>query len=37
MEKEFIDALRGILSIPSVAVDGDEKHPFGENCSKALD
>lgn len=37
MEKEFIDSLRGLLSIPSVAVDGDEKYPFGENCSKALD
>ena len=37
MEKEFIDSLRGLLSIPSVAIDGDEKYPFGESCSRALD
>lgn len=37
MEKEFKDALSGLLSIPSVAIDGDEKYPFGENCAKALD
>ncbi len=37
MEKEFIDSLTGLLSIPSVAVDGDEKYPFGIECAKALD
>ncbi len=37
MEKEFKDALEGLLSIPSVAIDGDEKYPFGEDCAKALD
>ncbi len=37
MEKEFLKALEGILSIPSVAIDGDEKYPFGTECAKALD
>lgn len=37
MEKEFLDALEGILSIPSVAIDGDDKYPFGIECARALD
>ncbi len=37
MAKTFKEALAGLLSIPSVAVDGDEKYPFGIECSRALD
>ena len=34
---EFYKALGGLMSIPSVAVDGDADHPFGVEVSRALD
>lgn len=37
MNEKFYSDLDGILRIPSVAIDGDEKYPFGEECAKALD
>lgn len=35
--KDFIDALTGLLSIKSVSVDGDDDAPFGKGCAEALD
>lgn len=35
--KDFMSALAGLLSIKSVAVDGDGDTPFGEGCKQALD
>jgi len=37
MTEQFYRDLEGLLSIPSVAVDGDEKYPFGKACADALD
>ncbi len=37
MTPDFYENLKGILKIPSVAVDGDERYPFGKDCEDALD
>jgi len=34
---EILKSLAGLLEIPSVSEDGDQAHPYGENCAKALD
>ena len=37
LTKEMLDALSGLLSIESVAEDGQGDAPFGEGCKAALD
>ncbi len=34
---DFYRSLEGLLSIPSVAIDGDDKYPFGVECDRALE
>lgn len=36
-EKEYIDALIGLINIKSVAVEASGNHPFGDGVAKALD
>lgn len=37
MTEQFYKDLEGLLSIPSVSVDGDKEYPFGKACADALD
>ncbi len=37
MKERFYRDLDGLISIPSVAVSGDETYPFGKACADALD
>lgn len=37
MNEQFFKDLDGLIRIPSVAIDGDEKYPFGKECDNALD
>lgn len=34
---DIIKDLKTLIAIPSVSIKGDDKHPFGDECAKAID
>lgn len=34
---DIINDLKTLIAIPSISINGDENHPFGEECAKAID